>query len=72
MGDSVSLALNVRRLYCSQVAGRGFSECIVEVSPDGTLFGLYLLIAGLFLVVLTLVWVFVQKYYSAEVRDALY
>lgn len=71
VSDSVSLALNVcHRWYCSQVAGKGFPECIVEDSPDGTLFGLYLLIAGLFLVVLTLVWVFVQKYYSVEVRDA--
>ncbi|CAM9498761.1 unnamed protein product [Scytosiphon promiscuus] len=45
-----------------QVANRGSSVCQQEFSEDGTLIGLYLLIAGIILVVFTLFGVFLQKH----------
>eukprot|EP00903_Cladosiphon_okamuranus_P019408 g17844.t1 len=44
-----------------QVANRGSSECTEEFADDGTLIGLYLLIAGIVLVIFTLVGVYLQK-----------
>ncbi|CAN0361085.1 unnamed protein product, partial [Ectocarpus sp. 12 AP-2014] len=46
----------------NQVANEGSAECMDEFSEDGTLIGLYLLIAGIILVVFTLVGVFLQKH----------
>lgn len=46
----------------AKVANRGSSACQHEFSEDGTLIGLYLLIAGIILVVFTLVGVFLQKH----------
>ena len=37
---------------------------------DGTLIGLYLLIAGIVMVVFTLAWVVFQKHYGGEVSQA--
>lgn len=45
-----------------KVANEGSAECTDEFSEDGTLIGLYLLIAGIILVVFTLVGVFLQKH----------
>lgn len=44
------------------MANRGSSECTEEFSDDGTLIGLYLLIAGIILVVFTIIGVFLQKH----------
>lgn len=44
-----------------KVAYQGSAECTNEYSEDGTLIGLYLLIAGIMLVVATLVEVFLRK-----------
>lgn len=49
------------------MADEGSSHCTAEVAEDGTLIGLYLLIAGIILVVFTLAWVFVQKHCRIEV-----
>lgn len=50
------------------MANRGSSECTEEFSDDGTLIGLYLLIAGIILVVFTLVGVFLQKHCGDSVK----
>lgn len=44
------------------MAYQGSAECTDEYTDDGTLIGLYLLIAGIILVVFTLVGVFLQKH----------
>lgn len=53
-----------------KMANRGSSECTEEFSDDGTLIGLYLLIAGIILVVFTLVGVFLQKHCGDSVSRA--
>lgn len=53
-----------------QVANQGSSECTEKFSDDGTLIGLYLLIAGIILVVFTLIGVFLQKHCGDSVRRA--
>lgn len=50
-----------------QVSESGSSQCYDEMTEDGTLVGLYLLIAGVFLVNFTLVYVILQKRCRAEV-----
>ena len=54
----------------AQVANHGSSECANEFSDDGTLIGLYLLIAGIILVLFTLAGVFLQKHCGDTVRRA--
>lgn len=56
------------RIACaSQVSESGSSRCYEEVAEDGTLVGLYLLIAGIFLVIFTLAYVILQKRCRTEV-----
>lgn len=50
-----------------QVSEAGSSRCYAEVTEDGTLVGLYLLILGIFLVVFTLAYAFLQKHGRVEV-----
>lgn len=53
-----------------KVANQGSSACQREFSEDGTLIGLYLLIAGIISVVFTLFGVFLQKHCGVAVsRD---
>ncbi|CAM9201923.1 unnamed protein product [Chrysoparadoxa australica] len=53
---------------CSEgfLAGVGSSECTQEAADQGTLVGLYLLIAGIIMVVLVLIWVFASKHCSKK------
>ncbi|CAM9723101.1 unnamed protein product [Laminaria digitata] len=50
-----------------KVADQGSAECAIELLEDGTLIGLYLLIAGIVMVVFTLAWVVLQKHYGVEI-----
>lgn len=52
-----------------KVAYQGSAECTDEYSEDGTLIGLYLLIAGIILVVFTLIGVFLQKHCGNQVSE---
>lgn len=49
------------------MADQGSAECVTELLEDGTLIGLYLLIAGIVLVVFTLAWVVLKKHYGVRV-----
>lgn len=55
-----------------QVAETGSSQCFSKVSEDGTLVGLYLLIAGFFLVLFTLAYALLSKHCRTEVLRAAF
>ena len=57
-----------KKKQTKKVADRGSAECAAELLEDGTLIGLYLLIAGIVMVVFTLAWVVLQKHYGMRVR----